>query len=56
MFILKKEHQPGVCMPLKALFLFFFAFIFSEWNRSIFLSVTSDYRVQCPRVGLQVKI
>ena len=26
MFILKKEHQPGVYMPLKALFLVFLLF------------------------------
>ena len=34
MFILKKGHQPGVCVPLRALFLV----------RNDFLSVNSDCR------------
>ena len=46
MFILKKGHQPGVYVPLRALFLV----------RVDFLSVTLDHRVKFPRVGLGVKI
>ena len=43
------------------LFFFFFCFYFSRMGSFIlfridFLSVTSDCRVQCPRVGLEVKI
>ena len=44
----------------------FYAFIFQLWNhlylniryyyRVDFLSVTSDYRVQCPRVGLALGV
>ena len=49
------------------IFSFFYAFIFSIMESFVFeqkvlfirvefLSVTSDYRVQCPRVGLGFKI
>ena len=61
MFILKKGHQPGVYVPLRALFLVFsfmdsFVFIQQVLFRVDFLSETLDHRVQCPRVGLGVKI
>ena len=59
-------HQPGVYVPLRALFLGFFGFYFSFMDSFVFrqhvlfridfLSVTLDHRVQCPRVGLGVKI
>ena len=61
MFILKTGHQPGVYVPLRALFLVFSfmdSFVFKQQVLFMvdFLSVTLDHRAQCPRLGLGVKI
>ena len=58
MFILKKGHQPGVYVPLRALFLVFdwiyFIFAGNEDNHKgmdefeIQPDLTMDYRVSCP--------
>ena len=58
MFILKTGHQPGVYVPLRALFLVFFAFLsfaesFVVEQQTLFgvdlihISMISDVKVQC---------
>ena len=42
MFILKKGHQPGVYVPLRALFLVFFAYAKSRFPSLISFHVISD--------------
>ena len=47
MFIIKKGHQPGVYVPLRALFLVFFVFFF--------LLRKSIYHCICTRTGLSLR-
>ena len=46
------------CRASALIFFFMDSFVFKQWVlfKVDFLSVTLDHRVQCPRVGLGVKI
>ena len=49
MFILKKGHQPGVCVPLRALFLVFNALNFyhlKAMDAQVFLRSLSFFLIQ----------
>ena len=43
MFILKKGHQPGVYVPLRALFLVFVVSLVNKWNNRSALFCMAGY-------------